>query len=92
MRPLTCEAGDVIMFDSNCMHASAENPSPLGRRNLFIVYNAVRNRLHEKPYAAARPRPRFLAPALTLPPERQNQALIDEAASGASPVACKPAM
>lgn len=58
---LTCRAGDIVMFDSNCLHASAENLSPLGRRNVFIVYNAVSNRLRDRPYAAPEPRPSHLA-------------------------------
>ncbi|MET8653667.1 phytanoyl-CoA dioxygenase family protein [Nocardia aurea] len=58
---ITCSAGEIVMFDSNCLHASTENLSPQGRRNLFIVFNARTNRLQDVPYAAGRPRPNHLA-------------------------------
>ncbi|AKU17681.1 ectoine hydroxylase [Luteipulveratus mongoliensis] len=53
-------AGGAIMFDSNCMHASNGNVTPYPRSNVFIVYNSVENACVE-PYAAASPRPPFLA-------------------------------
>lgn len=53
-------AGTVVLFDCNTMHASGSNLSPLPRRNVFLVYNAMSNRLVE-PFAAKAPRPAFLA-------------------------------
>jgi ectoine hydroxylase len=49
-----------VVFDSNTLHASADNLSPHPRCNLFFVYNSVENRLRE-PYAADQPRPDWLA-------------------------------
>ena len=57
---ITGGAGSALYFDSNCMHASAGNISPDPRSNLFVVFNAVSNRL-QRPFAAARPRPDHLA-------------------------------
>ncbi len=57
---ITGPAGSALYFDSNCMHASAGNISPDPRSNLFVVFNAVSNRLQE-PFAASAPRPEHLA-------------------------------
>lgn len=57
---ITGGAGSALYFDSNCMHASAGNISPDPRSNLFVVFNAVSNRLQE-PFAASGPRPGHLA-------------------------------
>ncbi|WP_277455616.1 ectoine hydroxylase [Janibacter sp. DB-40] len=57
---ITGPAGSALYFDSNCMHASAGNISPDPRSNLFVVFNAVSNRLQE-PFAASAPRPEYLA-------------------------------
>ncbi|MFI1379490.1 ectoine hydroxylase [Embleya sp. NPDC020886] len=57
---LTGPAGSATVFDSNCMHGSAENITPYPRSNLFIVYNSVHNALTD-PYAAPEPRPDFIA-------------------------------
>ncbi len=57
---ITGGAGSALYFDSNCMHASAGNISPDPRSNLFVVFNAVSNRLG-RPFAAAAPRPDHLA-------------------------------
>ena len=54
------KAGDAIMFDSNCMHASNSNITPYSRSNIFIVYNSVENSAVE-PYAARSRRPEFIA-------------------------------
>lgn len=56
----TGPAGSVTFFDSNLMHASSSNISPLPRRNLFVVFNSVENTLHQ-PYAADAPRPEHIA-------------------------------
>lgn len=53
-------AGTVVLFDCNTMHASPSNLSPHPRTNVFLVYNALGNRLRA-PYGAPRPRPAFLA-------------------------------
>src|SRR5699024_8943858 len=52
--------GTVVMFDCNTMHGSNGNITPYPRANAFLVYNAVSNRL-EKPFAADKPRPQFIA-------------------------------
>ncbi|WP_022869798.1 ectoine hydroxylase [Yaniella halotolerans] len=54
------KAGDAIMFDSNCMHASNSNVTPFARSNVFLVYNSVENSAVE-PYAAPKRRPEFIA-------------------------------
>lgn len=53
-------AGSVILFESNLLHASANNLSPWPRRNLFFVYNSVENQMLE-PFCGNRPRPDFAA-------------------------------
>src|SRR5690606_31993003 len=40
---LTGSAGDVTVFDSNCMHGSGGNITPYPRSNVFIVFNSVEN-------------------------------------------------
>ncbi|MEZ4334802.1 MAG: ectoine hydroxylase [Myxococcota bacterium] len=54
------EAGSVVLFDCNLMHASAGNITPLPRSNVFLVYNALSNRVGPPP-GGLRPRPEFLA-------------------------------
>ena len=63
------EAGTLVVFDCNLLHASAGNLTPLPRSNVFLVYNAVSNRLGE-PRAGLRPRPEFLASRRFDPVER----------------------
>ncbi|MHA6718086.1 ectoine hydroxylase [Sphingomonas sp. RS6] len=58
--------GTVILFDCNLMHGSNGNITPFPRANAFLVYNAVSNRL-QAPYAAATPRPRFIAAREVVP-------------------------
>lgn len=57
---VTGRAGSAVMFDSNLMHGSSGNITPFARRNVFLVYNSVENRLGE-PFAADSPRPEFIA-------------------------------
>lgn len=52
-------AGSAVLFDCNIVHGSNGNITPFPRTNLFIVYNAVSNRL-QKPFAGTRPRPEFI--------------------------------
>jgi ectoine hydroxylase len=66
---LTGEAGTVVFFDCNLLHASAGNITPLPRSNLFLVYNAISNRLGD-PQDGLRPRPEFLASRRFEPIER----------------------
>lgn len=54
------KAGTVILFDCNTMHGSNGNITPFSRSNAFFVYNAWSNRCGA-PFAAAKPRPAFLA-------------------------------
>ncbi|RJQ75374.1 ectoine hydroxylase [Pseudonocardiaceae bacterium YIM PH 21723] len=56
----TGPAGSALIFDSNSMHGSGNNITPLPRSNIFIVFNSVENTLGE-PFAAANPRPRHIA-------------------------------
>ncbi|MXP19761.1 ectoine hydroxylase [Gordonia sp. HNM0687] len=57
---ITGPAGSALYFDSNCMHASSGNITPFPRSNLFVVFNAKSNAIGE-PFAAAKPRPDYLA-------------------------------
>ncbi|MCS2610986.1 ectoine hydroxylase [Halomonas dongshanensis] len=54
------EAGGLLLFDCNVLHASNANLSPDPRSNVFFVFNRPDNRCH-KPYAAKKERPKFLA-------------------------------
>ena len=56
----TGPAGTTVFFDCNVMHGSNGNITPAPRSNVFIVYNAVSNRV-EAPFGAQKPRPEFLA-------------------------------
>lgn len=56
----TGPAGSALMFDSNVMHGSGNNITPYPRSNIFVVFNSVENTLVE-PFAAAAPRPTFIA-------------------------------
>jgi ectoine hydroxylase len=60
IRTVTGNAGAVAFFDCNTMHGSNSNISPFPRSNVFIVYNAVSNRVVD-PFGVDRPRPDFLA-------------------------------
>ena len=53
-------AGKIVIFDCNTMHGSNSNISPLPRSNIFLVYNAISNRL-QAPFGGMRPRPEFIA-------------------------------
>ena len=53
-------AGTGVFFDCNVMHGSNGNITPLARSNVFIVYNAISNRV-QAPFGARTPRPAFLA-------------------------------
>ncbi|ASO18024.1 Phytanoyl-CoA dioxygenase (PhyH) [Actinoalloteichus hoggarensis] len=65
----TGSAGSALMFDSNSMHGSGNNITPFPRSNIFLVFNSVENRLHD-PYAAAAPRPTFIADRSFIPVQR----------------------
>merc|ERR1711972_1252848 len=52
----TGEAGDVLLFDCNLLHSSPCNRSPWHRRNLFVAFNSMKNRL-EAPFYSDRQRP-----------------------------------
>lgn len=56
----TGEAGTVIFFECNTLHASNGNVTKDRRSNVFAVYNSVENALVE-PFEAPTPRPAFLA-------------------------------
>ena len=63
---LTGSAGDVTVFDSNCMHGSGGNITPFPRSNVFIVFNSVENTC-TKPFSAGTARPEFLGATDTTP-------------------------
>lgn len=52
--------GSVLMFECNTMHGSNSNITPFPRRNVFLVYNSVKNAL-EAPFSGGQPRPEFIA-------------------------------
>jgi ectoine hydroxylase len=56
----TGDAGGLLLFDCNVLHASNANMSPDPRSNVFFVYNRLDNR-YQEPFAAPKLRPRFLA-------------------------------
>ncbi|MGE3331997.1 MAG: ectoine hydroxylase [Rhodospirillaceae bacterium] len=56
----TGTSGTVILFDCNMMHGSNGNITPFPRSNVFLVYNAVSNRL-VSPFGAPVARPEFIA-------------------------------
>ena len=56
----TGKAGGLILFDCNTLHGSNANMSPDPRSNVFFVYNR-RDNVCDRPYAARRRRPSFLA-------------------------------
>lgn len=57
---LTCRVGDLVLFDSNCMHGSNANITPYNRTNLFYVFNSVENVLLA-PYCGRPHRPKYVA-------------------------------
>ncbi len=52
--------GSAVFFDCNTMHGSVGNLSPKPRVNLFVVFNAVSNRL-VAPFGGLQPRPPHVA-------------------------------
>ncbi|WP_283163038.1 ectoine hydroxylase [Alicyclobacillus mengziensis] len=52
--------GSVLMFECNTMHGSNSNITPFARRNVFMVYNSVKNAL-QSPFSGGSPRPEFVA-------------------------------
>ncbi|TKD51598.1 ectoine hydroxylase [Sphingomonas baiyangensis] len=70
------QPGTVIIFDCNMMHGSNGNITPFPRSNAFLVFNAVSNRL-ERPFAAAKPRPAFIAAREFTPVTPQSGPLQD---------------
>lgn len=52
--------GSVLMFECNTMHGSNSNITPYPRRNVFMVYNSVTNRLVD-PFSGKKPRPEYIA-------------------------------
>ncbi|OAZ96728.1 ectoine hydroxylase [Halomonas sp. G11] len=66
------QAGGLLLFDCNTLHASNANLSPDPRSNVFFVFNRPDNRCRE-PYAAPAQRPSFLAHE----PDDDAQSLIE---------------
>jgi len=52
--------GTAVFFDCNTMHGSSSNITPYPRRNVFLVYNSVENRL-QAPFCGLPPRPEYIA-------------------------------
>lgn len=57
---VTGPPGTGLWFDCNIMHGSGSNITPFPRSNIFLVFNSVENELG-RPFAAAEPRPEYLA-------------------------------
>ena len=57
------QAGTILLFDCNIIHASPPNISPFGRTTLIFTYNRVSN----APLESRRRRPEFLASADSRP-------------------------
>lgn len=65
---VTGDAGTVVMFHPNLLHGSAQNMSTHDRRQLYVVYNAVSNKLGP----VANPRPEYNA-SRTAPAQLPNE-------------------
>lgn len=65
--PAIGQPGRVILFDCNLMHGSNGNISPSPRSNLFLVYNAISNRI-SRPFGQQRERPEYIAARGTIKP------------------------
>ncbi|UOQ49748.1 ectoine hydroxylase [Gracilibacillus caseinilyticus] len=63
----TGPAGSVLFFESNTMHGSNGNISPLPRSNVFFVFNSIENKLVE-PFANVPARPDFVANRTNIKP------------------------
>lgn len=53
------KAGSVVIFECNTMHGSNSNITPDPRSNVFLVFNAISNRV-EAPFCAQPPRPEYI--------------------------------
>ena len=67
IRTATGKAGSVVIFDCNTMHGSNGNITPFPRSNIFIVYNAMSNRVVD-PFCHRPPRPEWVASRNTIKP------------------------
>ncbi|WP_281393605.1 ectoine hydroxylase [Salicibibacter cibarius] len=76
----TGKAGMVLFFESNIMHGSSGNISPLPRSNAFFVYNSTENQL-EEPFGNAKPRPEFLANRAQIKPIQPQPTFREKAGS-----------
>lgn len=63
--------GTVTLFDSNIMHGSSSNITPFPRSNVFLVYNAISNRVTD-PFCSRPPRPEFVASRREISPVSKN--------------------
>ncbi len=57
---VSCDVGDLVLFDCNVLHGSAANMSPNSRTNLFFVFNSLGNQLQDS-FCGAPPRPEYAA-------------------------------
>ncbi|MEX0617564.1 MAG: ectoine hydroxylase [Pseudohongiellaceae bacterium] len=71
----TGKVGSVVFFDCNTMHGSNGNITPLPRSNLFLVYNALSNRV-QSPFSGMPPRPEFIATRKAFEPIGLNKSNI----------------
>jgi len=69
--------GTMIIFDCNVMHGSNGNITPFPRANVFLVYNALSNRL-QAPFGVDTPRPDFIATREPIPIAPVSGSLIEE--------------
>jgi len=67
IRAATGAAGSVIIFDCNIMHGSNGNITPYPRSNIFLVYNAICNRVGD-PFCNQPPRPEWVASRESIKP------------------------
>jgi ectoine hydroxylase len=59
------QPGSVIVFDCNTMHGSNSNITPHPRSNVFVVYNAISNRVGD-PFCDQAPRPEYICSRETI--------------------------
>jgi len=67
IRSVTGKPGSLILFDCNLMHGSNGNITPYPRSNLFLVYNALCNRV-VAPFGTQPARPEYLSSRAQIEP------------------------
>lgn len=67
----TGSPGSVCIFDCNLLHGSNSNISPYPRSNIFLVYNAMSNRVVD-PFSGQPPRPEYICTRSAIAPIKQT--------------------